>query len=95
MSLIGTRMKPSTSGPKPACTLGLPVALRVAMRAAMKGLLVDHDLGALDALVVAELARQLQRRLVGFQAGGAEEHVGHARQLHQLGGQLLPACGTW
>jgi hypothetical protein len=31
MSLSGTRMKPSTSGPKPACTLGLPVADRVAM----------------------------------------------------------------
>ena len=31
MSFSGTRMKPSTSGPKPACTLGLPVAERVAM----------------------------------------------------------------
>jgi hypothetical protein len=31
MSFSGTRMKPSTSGPKPACTLGLPVALSVAI----------------------------------------------------------------
>src|SRR3990167_241775 len=31
MSFIGTRMKPSTRGPKPACTLGLPVAESVAM----------------------------------------------------------------
>jgi hypothetical protein len=31
MSFCGTRMKPSTSGPKPACTLGLPVADSVAM----------------------------------------------------------------
>jgi hypothetical protein len=31
MSFTGTRMKPSTSGPKPACTLGLPVADRVAI----------------------------------------------------------------
>ena len=31
MSFSGTRMKPSTSGPKPACTLGLPVADSVAM----------------------------------------------------------------
>ena len=31
MSLSGTRMKPSTSGPKPFCTFSLPVAERVAM----------------------------------------------------------------
>ena len=31
MSLSGTRMKPSTSGPKPFCTFSLPVADRVAM----------------------------------------------------------------
>ena len=31
MSFSGTRTKPSTSGPKPACTLGLPVADSVAI----------------------------------------------------------------
>jgi hypothetical protein len=31
MSFIGTRMKPSTSGSKPFCTLGLPVADSVAI----------------------------------------------------------------
>ncbi len=31
MSLSGTRMKPSTRGPKPACTFGLPVADSVAI----------------------------------------------------------------
>ena len=31
MSLSGTRTKPSTSGPKPACTFGLPVADSVAI----------------------------------------------------------------
>ena len=31
MSFSGTRMKPSTSGSKPFCTLGLPVADSVAM----------------------------------------------------------------
>ena len=30
-SFSGTRTKPSTSGPKPACTLALPVAERVAI----------------------------------------------------------------
>jgi hypothetical protein len=30
-SFSGTRTKPSTSGPKPACTLGLPVADSVAI----------------------------------------------------------------
>ena len=49
MSFSGTRTKPSTSGPKPACTLALPVADSVAMRAAVEGLLVDDDLGPLDA----------------------------------------------
>jgi hypothetical protein len=37
-------------------------------RAAVEGLLVDDDLGPLDALVVAELARDLQRRFVGLEA---------------------------
>ena len=31
MSFRGTRMKPSTSGPKPCCTFSLPVAESVAM----------------------------------------------------------------
>ena len=35
------------------------------------------------------LACQLDRCLVGLQAGGAEEHVGHARELDQPGRQLL------
>ena len=55
----------------------------------MESLFVDDDLGQGDALVVAVLACQLQGRLVGFQAGVAEEHIGHARELNQLGGQLL------
>ena len=42
-------------------------------RAAVEGRFVDDDLGPLDALVVAELARDLERRLVGLEAGVAEE----------------------
>ena len=38
MSLRGTRMKPGTSGSKPAWILGLPVALRVAMLRPWKAL---------------------------------------------------------
>jgi hypothetical protein len=53
----------------------------------MKGLLIHHDLGPLDALVMAEFARQLQGGLVGFQAGGAEKDIAHARQLDQFLGQ--------
>jgi hypothetical protein len=55
--------------------LGLPVADRV----------------AIDALVVAVLARQLQCGFVGFQTGGAEESVGQARAFHQQLGQFLLA----
>ena len=57
--------------------------------AAMEGVLVDHDLGAVDAFVVAELARQFERRFVCFQPGGAEEHVGHAGEFNQPLGQDL------
>ena len=58
-------------------------------RAAVEGLFVHHNLGSLDALVVAEFARQLQRRLIGLQPGGAEKHIGHARQFDQFGRQRL------
>jgi hypothetical protein len=57
--------------------------------AAVEGLLVDHDLGALDALVVAVLARDLDRAFVRLEAGIAEEDVGQAGDLAQLGGQAL------
>ena len=57
--------------------------------AAVKGLFVDHDFRPRNAFFVTKLARQLQRRLVGFQAGAAEEHIAHARQLHQLGREAL------
>ena len=63
----------------------------VANAAAVEGGFVDDDLGALDALVVAELAGQLQGGFVGFQAGTAEEGVGQARQLGELGGELFLA----
>ena len=58
-SLNGTRTKPSTSGPKPAWILGLPVADSVASERPWKARFADDDLGALDALVVAVLARDL------------------------------------
>jgi hypothetical protein len=53
-------------------------------RAAVEGLLVDDDLGALDALVVAELARDLQRRLVGLEPGAAEETPSRPESSHSL-----------
>lgn len=40
---------------------------------------------------MAELARQLERRFVGFEAGAAEEGIGQARELGQLGGELFLA----
>ena len=57
--------------------------------AAMKGLVKHHHFGALNALVVAKLARQLECGLVGLQARRAKEHIGHARERHQLGRQRL------
>jgi hypothetical protein len=66
MSFIGTRMKPSTSGPKPAWILGLPVADSVAMERPWKAFSYTTISGG-DALVVAELACNLQRGLVGLQ----------------------------
>jgi hypothetical protein len=55
--------------------------------AAVKSFFVDHDLGLVDALVVAKFSRQLDGRFVGFHAGTAKKHVGHARQFHQFGRQ--------
>jgi hypothetical protein len=55
----------------------------------VEGLFVDHDLGLLDALVMAELARQLERGFVGLQAAGAEEDLVQPRALAQHGGQSL------
>ena len=53
----------------------------------MEGVLEHHHFGLGDALVMAELARDLERSLVGFQTGVAEEHVLHAGDLDQLGSQ--------
>jgi hypothetical protein len=50
-------------------------------------MVIDHDLGLGDALVHAVLAGDLDGGLVGFQAGVAEEHIGHARALGQQLGQ--------
>ena len=55
--------------------------------AAVEGLFVHHDLRPLDAAVVPVFASQLDRRLVCFQAGAAEEGVGQARQLGERGRQ--------
>ncbi len=55
----------------------------------MERFFVHHHFGALNALVVAELAGQLQGGFVGFQAGGAEKHIRHARALYQQLGQLF------
>ena len=38
---------------------------------------------------MAKFARQLDGRFVGLEAGVAEKHIGHARQLNQLGRQPL------
>src|SRR5690606_7715122 len=57
------------------------VHLRVAGRreggegASMEGVLVDDDLGRLDAAAMAVEAGELDRRLVGLQARVAEEDV--------------------
>jgi len=55
--------------------------------AAVEGVVIDHDLGLGNALVHAVLAGDLDRGLVGFQAGAAEEHIGHARAVGQQLGQ--------
>ena len=55
----------------------------------MKGFLVHHNLGPLNAFVMAELARQFQGCFIGLQAGGAEKNIAQARDLHQFLGQCL------
>ena len=55
----------------------------------MESTLVNNDFGAFNAFVMTELTGHLQRGFVGFQAGVAKEHIAHARQLHQLVGELL------
>ena len=52
-------------------------------------LVVDDDLRPVDAAVVAVLARDLDRRLVRFEAAVAEEGRGEVRDLAQLRGELL------
>ena len=58
-------------------------------RATVERVVVHDDLGMRDAAIVAVLARDLQRRLVGLEARIAEEHLVHARQRGQLVGQRL------
>ena len=58
-------------------------------RAAVEGLLHDDDRRLGDAAVVAVLARDLDRRLVGFQPGVAEEHLVQAGDLGDAVGGLL------
>ena len=72
---------------KPSLYFGVARGAQRGNGATMKSLFVDHDFRALNATVMAELARQLQRRFVRFQAGGAEEDVGHAGALDQQAGQ--------
>ena len=55
--------------------------------AAVKSLVVDDDLGALNTFVVTEFARQFEGGFIGLQPGRAKENIGHARQLDQLGCQ--------
>src|SRR4029078_6043651 len=66
-------------------------------RASVERAFVDDDLRPLDAAVVAELARDLERSLVRLEPGVAEEDVAQARELAQLRGELLlernPATG--
>ena len=57
--------------------------------ATVKGFFVNHDLRALNALVVAKFAGQFQSGFVGLQAGGAEEHIGHAGAFDQQARQLF------
>ena len=61
-------------------------------RAAVEGRLVDDDLGPLDALVVAVLARDLERRLVGLEPGVAEEDVAQARRARTAWRRAAPAA---
>jgi hypothetical protein len=52
-------------------------------RAAVEGVLHDDDGRAVDALLMAVHARQLDGGFVGLAAGVAEEHLVHARQRGQ------------
>ncbi|EWS53574.1 hypothetical protein X551_03632 [Methylibium sp. T29] len=75
--------------PEAGLHLGVAGGRQRGDRAAVKGLLVDDDLRAVDALVVTELARDLQRGLVGLQPGAAEKGIGQPAQIAQPGGELL------
>ena len=61
----------------------------------MKGALVDDHLGGVDVLVVPELSRDLEGRLVGLESAVAEEDSGQTGQFAQLGCErLLQRCGV-
>ena len=79
--------KPFHQRPKPGLHLGVARGAQRGNAAAMEGLVEHHHLGSVNALVVAKLARQFERGLVGLQPGGAKKHIRHARERHQLGRQ--------
>ena len=74
---------------KASLDLGVTGGTQGGNASAMKGFFIDHNFGALDAFVVAKFARQFQGRLVGFQSCGAEKHIRHAGERHQLFRQRL------
>ena len=81
--------EPFHQGAKAGLHLGVAGGAQGGNGAAVEGLLVHHDFGALNAFVVAKFACQLQGGFVGFQARRAEEHTAHAGTLDQQLGQLF------
>jgi hypothetical protein len=95
MSLTGTRDEAFDQRAEACLDLGIAGGAQRGDAAAMEGFFVHHDFGPLDALVVAELACQFQRGLVGFQPGGAEKHIAHARRGAPVQRPAASWHGTW
>ena len=57
--------------------------------AAVERFFEHHHCGILDALLVAVVARQLDRRFVGFRAGIAEKHLVHAGGRNNTVGEFF------
>ncbi len=72
------------TGAKPACALGLPVAVTVAIVRPWKAVAHHHDGGYFDTFIMTVQTGNLDRGFVGFRAGIAEKHVIQTRQAHTV-----------
>ena len=88
-SLSGTRTKPGTSGSKPACTLRLPVADSVASVRPWQAFSITMIAGSATPLLVAVVARELDRGLVRLRRRSCRRTPRPCRRARRSGRRAL------